>query len=377
MIGNVDAPALGHGEWSAGPDRVRAVLVTPSAGLLVIRRVKPGVAPYHVLPGGKVEPGDDGPEAALLREIREEIAGEATGLRHLHTHQENGERQDIYTASIAVWSWADRTGPEFTEPGRGEYHLEEVPLTAGHVADLNLKPEGVRAVILDALTSGRIPTRDTGSTQGYWDHYATGWGVIDWPDDTRWRGWTQYEGHGPGPEHLGTPGSILELGCGSAIELAYYARRGIPVTGVDLAPAHIDAARARCSGLPADFHNTDITSFLSGTERCWDVALSRFGAVWFSNPRHLLPLILARLNPGGLLAFSHAPAVPGCYGPQGMYPGALRGRPIEVRRWSYTPRKWTSLLLAAGFERVEAAVLPAPNPADLGTLMVRAWAPAS
>jgi SAM-dependent methyltransferase len=221
------------------------------------------------------------------------------------------------------------------------------------------------------------PARDTWSTQGYWEHYAAGWGVPDWPDDTLWRGWTQYPGHGPGPEYLGDPADVLDLGCGTALELVHYARRGISVTGIDLAPAHIDAARARCAGLPAEFHRADATAFLTGTKRRWDAVVSRFGAVWFHDPRRLLPLVRDRLGPGGLLAFSHAPALPGCHGPQGTYPGGLRGRPLAVRRWSYTPRRWTGLLRAAGFERVEAAVLPAPDPADLGTLLVRAWRPAA
>ncbi|AXE24827.1 hypothetical protein C0216_16450 [Streptomyces globosus] len=136
-------------------------------------------------------------------------------------------------------------------------------------------------------------------------------------------------------------------------------------------------ARARCAGLPAEFHRADATAFLAGTERRRNAVVSRFGAVWFHDPRRLLPLVRDRLGPGGLLAFSHAPALPGCYGPQGTHSGGLRGRPLAVRRWSYTPRRWTGLLRAAGFERVDAAVLPAPDPAGLGTLMVRAWLPAA
>jgi ADP-ribose pyrophosphatase YjhB (NUDIX family) len=66
-------------------DRVRAVLVTPDGCLLVIRRDRPDRATYWVLPGGHVDPGDQSLEAALSREISEEIAGMAdiTSLLHV------------------------------------------------------------------------------------------------------------------------------------------------------------------------------------------------------------------------------------------------------------------------------------------------------
>ncbi|MBT2477237.1 class I SAM-dependent methyltransferase [Streptomyces sp. ISL-94] len=200
--------------------------------------------------------------------------------------------------------------------------------------------------------------------------------MVEW-DDAEFRGWTQYEGHGPGLDLLGAPASVLELGCGDALELVLFARQGIPVTGLDLAPAHVDRARKRCAGLPARFFQQDATAFLTRTDEAFDAVSSRFGAVWFTNPRELLPLIRKRLTPKGILLFTHGPAVDGCYGPQGMYPGALRGRPIAVKRWSYTPQMYEEMLAEAGFGRVEAQVLEAPDPLDLGTLMVRAWVEAA
>jgi ADP-ribose pyrophosphatase YjhB (NUDIX family) len=49
-------------------DRVRALLVTPGHDLLAIKRMRPGQAPYWVLPGGGVEAGKD-LEATLAREF--------------------------------------------------------------------------------------------------------------------------------------------------------------------------------------------------------------------------------------------------------------------------------------------------------------------
>ncbi|WP_405826777.1 class I SAM-dependent methyltransferase [Streptomyces sp. NBC_01390] len=48
--------------------------------------------------------------------------------------------------------------------------------------------------------------------------------------------WTQYAGHGPGPELLGSPKSVLEIGCGTGRALAHLAQQGVKATGVDLSP---------------------------------------------------------------------------------------------------------------------------------------------
>lgn len=144
-------------------ERVRAVLITPDHTMLVIRRERPGIPPYHVLPGGHVEPSDTSHEAALVREVREEIAGEATNLAHLHTLTVRGDTERFYTATITAWSFADRTGPEFSDPdpARGTYQLEEIPLTHDDVSRLNLKPDELADILRTALTSGRIPQPHT------------------------------------------------------------------------------------------------------------------------------------------------------------------------------------------------------------------------
>ncbi|MGW1126782.1 NUDIX hydrolase [Streptomyces sp. NPDC002526] len=128
-------------------ERVRAVLVTPDHTMLVIRRTRPGRPVYWVLPGGGVEPTDESREAALHREIHEEIAGKADIVRLLHTMESDGERQLFYLARIATWSFDDRTGPEFSAEGRGEYALEEIPLTLEGLDGIDLKPEDIVHVL--------------------------------------------------------------------------------------------------------------------------------------------------------------------------------------------------------------------------------------
>ncbi|MER7824999.1 NUDIX domain-containing protein [Streptomyces sp. NPDC096097] len=137
--------------------RVRAILLTTAGTMLVINRIRPGILPYQVLVGGGVEPEDADLEAALLREIREEIAGEAVDL-HPFTQVENdkGETEHFYTAQIVVRNFDDRTGPEFTRDDRGEYLLEEVPLTAEAVEALNLMPPRIKDALLDAIRVGSL-----------------------------------------------------------------------------------------------------------------------------------------------------------------------------------------------------------------------------
>ncbi|MEV0847575.1 NUDIX domain-containing protein [Streptomyces sp. NPDC049954] len=137
-------------------ERVRAVLVTRDHTMLVIRRTRPGIPEYWVLPGGGVEPTDESREAALHREIHEEIAGKADIIRLLHTMESDGERQLFYLARIATWSFDDRTGPEFSTEGRGEYALEEIPLTLAGLDGIDLKPEDIVHVLRGAIRAGSL-----------------------------------------------------------------------------------------------------------------------------------------------------------------------------------------------------------------------------
>ncbi|MCX4846944.1 NUDIX domain-containing protein [Streptomyces sp. NBC_00893] len=137
-------------------ERVRAALVTADDTMLVIRRTRPGIPEYWVLPGGGVEPSDESREAALHREIHEEIAGKADIIRLLHTMEFDDERQLFYLARIATWSFDDRTGPEFSAEGRGEYALEEIPLTMEGLDGIDLKPEEIAHVLRGAINAGSL-----------------------------------------------------------------------------------------------------------------------------------------------------------------------------------------------------------------------------
>ncbi|MFF9979547.1 NUDIX domain-containing protein [Streptomyces erythrochromogenes] len=91
-------------------ERVRAVLVTADYTMLVIRRTKPEIPEYWVLPGGGVEPSDESREAALHREIHEEIGGGRPTSSASSTHW------SPTTSASSSTSPASRPGPSRTAP---------------------------------------------------------------------------------------------------------------------------------------------------------------------------------------------------------------------------------------------------------------------
>lgn len=186
--------------------------------------------------------------------------------------------------------------------------------------------------------------------------------------------WTQYVGHGPGPELLGSPRSVLEIGCGTGRALAHLAGRGISAQGVDLSPVMVKKSAERWADTGAVFVCGEVLEWLAASVHMYDAVYSIFGAAWFADPGRLFPLVRARLNPGGVFVFSQPPAIPGAYGPQGMYKGGFAGRAMFTYRYSYRPAVWERLLTRAGFASAEAWVLDAPHAGHIGTLIVRAEA---
>jgi 8-oxo-dGTP pyrophosphatase MutT (NUDIX family) len=132
---------------------VRAVLLTPGDGLLLIRRTWPGAAPYWVFPGGHVEPSDPGLRAALVREIREEVGADPQIAGLLWVLADGYQRQHFYLGRIERWSEDDRTGPEFDDPDRGEYRLEEIALTTEALDTIRIEPEDIARRLRDAVIS--------------------------------------------------------------------------------------------------------------------------------------------------------------------------------------------------------------------------------
>jgi SAM-dependent methyltransferase len=208
----------------------------------------------------------------------------------------------------------------------------------------------------------------------YWNHYAAGV-TVETPEEALKNafGWTQYDAHGPGDELLGDPMTALELGSGRGNAVAALATKGIDATGIDLSPAQVTDARNRWGHLPnAHYIACDVLEFLDKADQHWDAIYSIWGALWFTDPQALLPRVHDQLASGGKLVFSHAPAVPGCYGIQGMYGNGFKGRQVWIYRWSYEPNAWSELLHQHGFVDISTRVEPAPEQDNVGTLFVEA-----
>ncbi|MGW5735131.1 MULTISPECIES: class I SAM-dependent methyltransferase [Streptomyces] len=186
--------------------------------------------------------------------------------------------------------------------------------------------------------------------------------------------WTQYAGHGPGPEVLGEPSSVLEIGCGTGRALACLAGHGISARGVDLSPVMVKKTGERWADTGAEFVCGEVLDVLREDTRTYDAVYSIFGAAWFTDPSRLFPLVRERLAPDGVFVFSQPPAIPGAYGPQGMYKGGFAGKAMFTYRYSYKPLVWERLLLRAGFAHAAVRVIDAPTPGHIGTLLARAVA---
>jgi len=184
---------------------------------------------------------------------------------------------------------------------------------------------------------------------------------------TTWLNWTQYPDHGPDESVLGDlrGRTVLELGSGTGSNLAHVATTAAYCVGVDLAPSRTIAARATWGDRPnLKFVTADALNYLTARSMRFDAVYSIFGAVWFTDPRILLPLVRNRMAPGGVFAFSQLPATEN--------PPASPDRAIT--KWNYSLDQWARLLTVEGFDSVTTEVILAPAAHQPGTLLVRARA---
>ncbi|QFQ97413.1 NUDIX domain-containing protein [Streptomyces phaeolivaceus] len=121
---------------------------------------KPGREPYWVTVGGGVEADDRTIEAALHREVYEELGGTVgrAELVYLITDElDDGIGiQHIFAANLVSMDLTARTGTEFSKPERGGYEVVRVPFTAEAVDELHLMPPQLAEFItanVDALVS--------------------------------------------------------------------------------------------------------------------------------------------------------------------------------------------------------------------------------
>jgi 8-oxo-dGTP pyrophosphatase MutT (NUDIX family) len=138
----------------------RAVLLDGDH-LILIKRTKPGIAPYWLTPGGGVEAGDSSVTAALHREIDEELGAKVTDVvpafvdtvEHIAEDGSHGVKvQYFFACRLASMDLSLRHGPEIDEPA-GEYEVVRVPFSRLGIASVGIVPLTLRHY-LDANIEG-------------------------------------------------------------------------------------------------------------------------------------------------------------------------------------------------------------------------------
>ncbi|MGW1072387.1 NUDIX domain-containing protein [Streptomyces sp. NPDC002537] len=144
----------------------------PALEMILIKRTKPGEAPYWITPGGGMEPEDATVVAALHREVDEELGAKVvdvvpafvdTVTHSTLPHGLNGmggapiaahgvKVQHFFVCRLASMDLSQRHGPEVDEPC-GTYEVVRIPFTRAGIASVTLVPPSLRAY-LDANIEG-------------------------------------------------------------------------------------------------------------------------------------------------------------------------------------------------------------------------------
>jgi ADP-ribose pyrophosphatase YjhB (NUDIX family) len=138
----------------------RAILVDDSARLVLVKRTKPGRAPYWTTAGGGIEDADASAEAAMRREIFEELGAEAGAASQVFMLSEQWRDsvrvQHFFVARLVRLDLAARTGPELLDPSLGTYDVEYVDLRGDALAGIDLRP----AELKDFIVANKIALLD-------------------------------------------------------------------------------------------------------------------------------------------------------------------------------------------------------------------------
>jgi ADP-ribose pyrophosphatase YjhB (NUDIX family) len=137
---------------AVGRRAARAVLIDDLGRLMLIRRTKPGQAPYWTAPGGGVEDTDASVAAALYRELAEELGAQVTDASQVFLFSSPSDAgvavQHFFVVRLASLDESARSGPEISDPSRGGYELVRVDLLGDDLADVDLKPTALKEFIL-------------------------------------------------------------------------------------------------------------------------------------------------------------------------------------------------------------------------------------
>ena len=137
---------------TTGRRTARAILIDAEGRLLLIKRTKPGQPVYWTTPGGGVDDTDASIEAAMHREIAEEMGAEAAGASQVFLNSRPSDAgvavQHFFVARLTRLDWSARNDPEFADPAKGSYQLERVDLHGDDLVSIDLVPVALKAFIL-------------------------------------------------------------------------------------------------------------------------------------------------------------------------------------------------------------------------------------
>ncbi|MEU6851188.1 NUDIX hydrolase [Actinacidiphila alni] len=141
--------------------RTARAIVLDGDRLVLVKRTKPGMAPYWLTPGGGVEDDDESVVAAMHREIDEELGGKVTDVvpafvdtvEHIADDGSHGVKvQYFFACRLEAMDLDRRHGPEIDEPC-GEYEIVRVPFSRMGIASVDIVPLTLRHY-LDANIEG-------------------------------------------------------------------------------------------------------------------------------------------------------------------------------------------------------------------------------
>lgn len=94
----------------------RAILIDDQGDLVLIKRTQPRRAPYWTAPGGSVEPDDPSVEAALVRELREELGADVASAQQVflvsNPAGDGVSVQHFFVCRLRHLDLSRRSGPE-------------------------------------------------------------------------------------------------------------------------------------------------------------------------------------------------------------------------------------------------------------------------
>lgn len=133
---------------------VRAILINGQNKIVLIKRIRPGLAPYWVTPGGGLEKTDKSLETAVERELAEELGAKIVILKLVFDFEREipGKiiaRESFFLCNLIDYNISKRTGKEFEDPNRGQYIIGELNLDADLLNKTNIKPDELKDFLIN------------------------------------------------------------------------------------------------------------------------------------------------------------------------------------------------------------------------------------